>query len=117
MSDSEVARAGMNATPRRGGGGVCSCPGAVRVGTNATLSHGGVGMAASDPAALLAGAGVTLSSASGMPGDIAPASGVPGGVEDVGPAVEAALTRDDALGRLMDAAFNLPPPAPPEFEE
>lgn len=72
---------------------------------------------ASDPVALLAGAGVTLSSAPGVPGDIAPASGVPGGVEDVGPAVEAALTRDDALGRLMDAAFNLTPPAPPKFEE
>lgn len=73
--------------------------------------------AVSDPAALLAGAGVTLSAASGMPGDIAPASGVPGGVEDVGTAVEAALTRDDALGQLMDAAFNLPPPVLPKFEE
>ena len=71
----------------------------------------------SDPAALLAGAGVNLSAASGMPGDIATASGVPGGVEDVGAAVEAALTRDDALGQLMDAAFNLPPPALPKFEE
>ncbi len=71
----------------------------------------------SDPAVLLAGAGVTLSSAAGMPGDIAPASGVPEGVEDVGAAVESALTRDDALGQLMDAAFNLPPPALPKFEE
>lgn len=60
---------------------------------------------APDSTVLLAGAGVTL------------ASGVPGGVEDVGTAVEAALTRDDALGRLMDAAFNLTPPAPPKFEE
>lgn len=63
--------------------------------------------AASAPASLLSGAGVAL------------ASGVPGGVEaeGVGAAVEAALVRDDALGRLMDAAFNLPPPAPPKFEE
>lgn len=60
---------------------------------------------APDAARLLAGAGVTL------------APGAPGDVEDVGPAVEAALTRDDALGRLMDAAFSLPPPALPKFEE
>ena len=38
---------------------------------------------------------------------------LPGDVEDVGAAVEAALTRDDALGRLMDRAFSLPPPALP----
>ena len=28
---------------------------------------------------------------------------------------DAALVRDDALGRLVGAAFNLPPPAMPDF--
>lgn len=63
------------------------------------------------PAELLAGVGVSLSSR--VPGDVS----LPGDVEDVGAAVEAALTRDDALGRLMDRAFSLPPPALPKFEE
>ena len=48
-----------------------------------------------------------------VPGDVS----LPGDVEDVGAAVEAALTRDDALGCLMDRAFSLPPPALPKFEE
>ena len=28
---------------------------------------------------------------------------------------DAALTRDDALGKLIGSAFNLPPPPPPDF--
>lgn len=53
--------------------------------------------------ALLSGAGVTLAAAR------------PADPEGVDAAVEAALVRDDDLGRLMAAAFNLPAPPPPAF--
>ena len=94
-----------------GGESSVSAPRTSRTGADAAQSLGGVGMSASGPAELLAGVGVSLSSR--VPGDVS----LPGDVEDVGAAVEAALTRDDALGRLMDRAFSLPPPALPKFEE
>lgn len=36
--------------------------------------------------------------------------------EPVAEVPEAALSRDDALGNLVKAAFNLPPPAMPDFQ-
>ena len=36
--------------------------------------------------------------------------------EPVADVPEAALTRDDKLGMLVNSAFNLPPPAMPEFK-
>ena len=38
------------------------------------------------------------------------------GSEPVADVPESALTRDDDLGRLVASAFNLPPPAMPEFK-
>ena len=37
------------------------------------------------------------------------------GSEPVAEVPDSALTRDDELGRLVSAAFSLPPPAMPEF--
>ena len=54
-------------------------------------------------ASLLAGEGVTFA-ASGL-----------ADVDGVTAEIEAALTRDDDLGRLMDRAFNLPAPPMPAF--
>lgn len=111
MSAPRTSRTGVDAASRRSDGESCGCPKTSRTGADAAHSPGGVGMGASGPAELLAGVGVSLSSR--VPVDVS----LPGDVEDVGAAVEAALTRDDALGRLMDRAFSLPPPALPKFEE
>ena len=37
--------------------------------------------------------------------------------EPVADIPDAALSRDDALGRLVNAAFNIPPPPMPAFEQ
>ena len=50
-----------------------------------------------------------------------PASGVQAGelaaAEPVAEVPDAELVRDDALGQLVKAAFNLPPPPMPEFAD
>ena len=69
------------------------------------------------PGAGLAGVGVGGRPATGL-GDavrvtVSPRGGV-GDVSSVGAAIEADLTRSDALGAQFKAAFTLPPPAMPE---
>ena len=82
----------------------------VNIGRNAIQTAGAEALQTTSPAQDAAGArqaekpNLSITQAAVAPGEIAAA-----GID------ESSLTRDDALGRLVASAFNLPPPPMPDF--
>ena len=85
--------------------------------SNNGLSNIGAGREALDAAAI--GIGQEAKVGSGVkPQDAVTITNAPRGVSSAEPVFDvpdSALSRDDALGKLVTAAFNLPPPPMPDF--